>query len=185
VYHENTDFVAKNLTIRSTDPNDPNVVASTVINMEDSHQGPVITLSGHRNGICELAGLTITGGQVSISCCDASPTIRNCTIASNGPNAIEFWEDCEPPTIIDCTILGQVVKMNDPTLVAYWLLDETEGIVAYDRTGQHDGTLNGDPQWRPLEGQVAGALEFDGIDDYVSTEFVLDPAIGAFTVFAG
>jgi hypothetical protein len=31
---------------------------------------------------------------------------------------------------------------------------------------------------------VAGALQFDGIDDYVSTDFVLNPSLGEFTVFA-
>ena len=68
--------------------------------------------------------------------------------------------------------------------IAHWKLDETEGIVAHDSSGQHDGTLNGDPQWRPLEGQVGGALELDGIDDYIETGFVLSPADGPLSVFA-
>ncbi len=68
--------------------------------------------------------------------------------------------------------------------IAHWKLDETEGIVAHDSSGQYDGTLNGDPQWRPLEGRVAGALELDGIDDYIETDFVLNPADGEFSVFA-
>jgi len=71
-----------------------------------------------------------------------------------------------------------------PGAVAHWKLDETEGDIAQDSTGQHDGTLNGDPQWQPLEGQVAGALELDGKDDYVETGFVINPADGAFSIFA-
>jgi len=31
---------------------------------------------------------------------------------------------------------------------------------------------------------VAGALQFDGIDDHIITDFVLDPSLGAFSVFA-
>ena len=70
-------------------------------------------------------------------------------------------------------------------LVAYWKLDETEGLAAHDRAGAHEGTLHGDPLWHPTSGKVKGALEPDGIDDYVSTPFVLDPsAIGGFSVFA-
>jgi len=70
-------------------------------------------------------------------------------------------------------------------LVAYWKLDETEGLAAHDRAGAHEGTLHGDPLWHPTSGKVKGALELDGIDDYVSTPFVLDPsAIGGFSVFA-
>ena len=59
--------------------------------------------------------------------------------------------------------------------MAHWRLDETEGDIAQDSAGRHDGTLNGDPQWQPLGGQVAGALELDGIDDYVGSNFVLNP----------
>ena len=183
VYHENISFIDKNLTLRSTDPNDPNVVASTVIGIKGPYQGSVITLSGSRNEDCLLDGLTITGGEVGISCGDAYPTIRNCTIVSNGLNAIEFWEGCEPPTIIDCNILGQVAEVYPPTLVAYWQLDETEGTIAYDSIGESHGKLVGEPFWQPDGGVLAGALQFDGIDDYVNTDFFLNPRDGAFSVF--
>jgi hypothetical protein len=183
IYHENISFIDMNLTLRSKDPNDPNVVAATVINIEDLYQGPVITLSGSRNGGCLLYGLTITGGQVGISCCDASPTIKNCLVESNGPNAIEFWEGYEP-TIIDCTILGSIMECYGSDWVAHWKLDEAEGDTAIDSVAYYNGTLSGGPVWQPNDGIVDGALQFDGIDDYVSTDYVLDPADGAFSVFA-
>jgi len=69
-------------------------------------------------------------------------------------------------------------------LIAYWKLDETEGSIAYDIAGNNDGTLNGGPIWHPAGGKIKGALEFDGVDDYVITPFVLNPDIGAFSVFA-
>ncbi len=69
-------------------------------------------------------------------------------------------------------------------LVAYWKLDETEGSITYDSIGDNDGILNGGPLWQPAGGQIDGALAFDGTDDYVSTPFVLNPATGAFSVFA-
>jgi N-acetylneuraminic acid mutarotase len=75
-------------------------------------------------------------------------------------------------------------KILPPELVAYWKLDETEGGIAYELVGGKDGYLLGDPVWQPDSGQLAGALEFDGFDDYVETDFVLDPADGAFSVFA-
>jgi hypothetical protein len=71
-----------------------------------------------------------------------------------------------------------------PGLIAYWKLDEVEGIIAYDSAEYQDGYLIGDPVWRPAEGKRDGALEFDGIDDYIITDFVLDPADGPFSVFA-
>ncbi len=183
VYKGNINFNGKNLTVRSTNPNDPAVVAATVINCVG--QCPVVTLSRGQGAGCVLAGLTITGGTVGISCGDASPTIRNCTIGSNGPNAIEFWEGYAP-TIIDCTIIGKVAEVvrYDPTLVAYWKLDEVEGDIAYNSTSDNHGILSGNPTWKPDSGQVAGALEFDGIDDYITTDFVLNPMLGSFSAFA-
>jgi N-acetylneuraminic acid mutarotase len=73
-------------------------------------------------------------------------------------------------------------KMED--IVAHWALDETEGVVAHDSIGNNNGTLYGEPVWQPTGGKFAGALEFDGIDDYVETDFILDPSKGSFSVFA-
>jgi hypothetical protein len=70
-------------------------------------------------------------------------------------------------------------------VAAYWKLDETEGAVAYDSSGHyHDANVIGDPNWQPDGGMIEGALEFDGINDYVSTPFVLDPHTSSFSVFA-
>jgi len=63
-------------------------------------------------------------------------------------------------------------------------LDETEGNIAHDRFGRHDGTLIGGPVWQPTGGKLNGALQFDGTDDYVNAGCVLDPADGAFSAFA-
>jgi len=69
------------------------------------------------------------------------------------------------------------------SLLAYWKLDETEGTIAKDSVSDKDGTLNGNPVWQPDGGMAAGALQLDGVNDYVSTPFVLNPAAGAFSVF--
>lgn len=69
-------------------------------------------------------------------------------------------------------------------LLAHWQFDESEGGVAHDRCGEHDGIVHGDPEWAPDEGMVGGALHLDGLDDYVETPFVLSPADGPFSIFA-
>ena len=88
--------------------------------------------------------------------------------------------------IVDFMDLAVFAKywLKDFRMLAYWRLDETEGTIAHDRAGGHSGALHGDPTWQPEGGQVDGALEFDGIDDYVSTAFVLDPGDDLFSVFA-
>ena len=78
---------------------------------------------------------------------------------------------------------GQKFLPSD--LIAYWRFDETEGDIAYDSVGKHDGAIIGDPIWQPEGGMVDGALEFDGQDDYVTTGLVLDPStFGPISVFA-
>ena len=71
-----------------------------------------------------------------------------------------------------------------PELVAYWKLDEAEGDIAYNSISDNYGVLNGNPTWNPASGHVAGALQFDGIDDYISTDFVLNPSDSTFSIFA-
>ncbi|MHC4504069.1 MAG: LamG-like jellyroll fold domain-containing protein, partial [Planctomycetota bacterium] len=51
-------------------------------------------------------------------------------------------------------------------LVGHWKFDEGEGTVARDSSGRgNDGAVKGGA--RRVEGRIGGALEFDGIDDYV------------------
>jgi regulation of enolase protein 1 (concanavalin A-like superfamily) len=55
--------------------------------------------------------------------------------------------------------------INNTGLVGYWKFDEGIGATAYDSSGNgNDGTING-ASW--VEGRLGGALEFDGVDDYV------------------
>lgn len=74
--------------------------------------------------------------------------------------------------------------LKEMGLIAHWRLDETEGLVAHDSAGGHDGSLNGNPVWWPAGGRMAGAIELDGMADYVATPFILDPAAGRFSAFA-
>jgi hypothetical protein len=42
----------------------------------------------------------------------------------------------------------------------------------------------GNAVWEPDDGQVDGALQFDGMDVYINAPHILDPAEGVFSVFA-
>jgi hypothetical protein len=68
-------------------------------------------------------------------------------------------------------------------LLAHWKLNETQGEVAQDSAEIYNGTLQGGPAWKPTEGKIGGALRCDGVDDYLSTDFVLFPST-PFSVFA-
>lgn len=77
--------VGRAITIRSEDPSDPAVVASTIIDAEG--EGPAITLIFGERRDTIIEGLTITGGLNStgggIAMVGSDPTIRDCVITGN------------------------------------------------------------------------------------------------------
>jgi hypothetical protein len=179
-YLENLDFKGKSLTLRSADPNDPVIVATTVITGQGGT--PALTLSGQDRTRPLLAGLTIRSETVGVSCRNTLATIRNCVVQCPNGIAVEFWYG-RAPQLIDCTILGQVREGDDPSLVAYWKLDETEGATAHDSAANNDATVTGLPAWQPDGGAVGGALEFNG-STFLVSHLIPKPLEGPFTALA-
>ena len=112
---------------------------------------------------------------------------------------IEYWHtdepfyDIAPPPsgdgivdVQDLILLSEHLfeEIFPRELIGYWKLDEAEGNIAHNSIVDNHGIPSGNPTWQPDSGQVAGTLEFDGIDDYVETGFVLNPTDGTFSVFA-
>jgi hypothetical protein len=83
----------------------------------------------------------------------------------------------------DLVVLAEHL-FEEPGLIAYWKLDEAEGEIAHDTANGYDGALQGEPTWQPESGIVDGALQFDGVDDYIVTGSILNPARGPFSVIA-
>ena len=84
-YFENVNFNGRNITLTSTDPCSPDVVAATII--DGSQNGSVVTFNSGEDANCVLNGFTITNGNAEygggIYCEASSPTIANCTFSSN------------------------------------------------------------------------------------------------------
>jgi fructose-specific component phosphotransferase system IIB-like protein len=89
-YPENIQFNGKNITLRSTDPSDPSVVASTII-IDAGEKGPVVTFTGTETPACCLLGFTIRNGSADYGggICGGTrwrhtlATMRNNTITLN------------------------------------------------------------------------------------------------------
>ncbi len=111
------DFKGKAITVRSIDPNNPDIVAATIIDCEGTeltpHRGFYFYHAEDANSI--LAGLTITNGYTryggAIRCDEASPTITHCNITGNtvyyvsafdGGGGIYCW--LSSPIITNCNI---------------------------------------------------------------------------------
>ena len=112
--------------------------------------------------------MTASWGQDD-SLCDIGPT-------AFGDGVVDLQD-----VVVLAEYIGQDVV--DSTLVAHWALDETEGVVAYDSAGIGHGTVVRSPAWRPDDGQVNGAMEFNGTV-FVVTNFTLSPAEGPFSAVA-
>jgi hypothetical protein len=66
-------------------------------------------------------------------------------------------------------------------LVGWWKLDEKEGTQAADSSGNgHQATFQGNPQWQPTGGKLAGAIALDGTGAYleVADESAFDATAG-------
>ena len=97
--NRNIDFGGKSITVRSTNPNDPNIVAATIIDCQgcpcEPHRGFSFISGEGADSI--VSGLTVTNGygpdeEISyyemsvggaIYCCISSPTVTNCTFTGN------------------------------------------------------------------------------------------------------
>lgn len=181
VYEENVEFGETAMVISSRDPEDPAVVAATIIKGRPGN--PTVAFSGPKSSGCMLVGLTIQSDSVGISCRDAVPTIRSCMVESPSGIAVEFWHG-RTPEFVDCRFVGQIREGGDPGLIAYWKLDEAVGTIAHDSEGTKHAEVMGTLRWQPEEGIMGGTLEFGGFGNLATAEVIRDPSAGPVSVFA-
>ena len=81
-YLETIDFKGKAITVRSMEPNDPTVVAATIIDANDIGAA-VVTFDSDETTVSILEGVTVTGGLYGIVIDGCTPTIRRCVINDN------------------------------------------------------------------------------------------------------
>ena len=89
VGNRDLDLLGKVVTLQSSDPDDPDVVAETVIDCEGAEVDEHRAFQFHSNEGADavVAGFTILGGHASqggaIYCRASSPTVTNCTFRGN------------------------------------------------------------------------------------------------------
>ena len=125
-YNTNIDFYGKAITICSTDPQDPCVVAATIIDCQNKSRTRAFYLQFNEGPASLITGLSITNGNAdiisdsptyfdpnpslrmggAISCENASPTIKNCFLTANNAQAEGGAIYCynADPKISDCII---------------------------------------------------------------------------------
>jgi len=83
-----------------------------------------------------------------------------------------YWsmDEASGPLVYDKSGQGNDGMINDGgsgNPVSYWTFDEQTGSTAYDYISSNIGTLINSPTW-VSSGKIGGALQFDGVDDYVN-----------------
>jgi alpha-tubulin suppressor-like RCC1 family protein len=93
---QTVDFLEKAITLRSTDPQNPSIVAGTIIDGSNQNSDP-ITLDNNPGST--IAGFTITNShQSGLACTQSSVSIENCIIRNNQDTGI-----CLSDSIADIT----------------------------------------------------------------------------------
>jgi len=117
-YYENINFGGKNITLRSTDPTKPDIVADTII--DGAFSGSVVTFSGEESADCLLSGFTITNGSgnpvVGGGICGYGTlaTIEYNVISNNRVNPSWFPSSAFGGGLFDCdgTIQYNIISDN-------------------------------------------------------------------------
>jgi hypothetical protein len=126
-YYETVDFNGVACTVRSTDPNDWDVINATIINAncDVNNPGRVVTFENGEDANSILTGFTITGGYANgssspdycgggIYCYNASPTINRCIITDNkaGVYGGGMYNRYSSPTLTNCVFANNSAVGN-------------------------------------------------------------------------
>jgi hypothetical protein len=135
------------------------------------------TPTGHSAAIADFTNLRLSPFSPCIDAADNNslpPDTADLDIDQRTSEPIPLDLDGRPRVLDDPLTAGSgngpIVDMGAyelGSLLAHWRLDEAEGDTAEDSAGENDGLLHGDPEWQPAAGRRAGALLFDGQDDYI------------------
>ena len=109
VHYGDINFNGKNIRVFSMNPDDPNIVALTII--QGTGTGSVVTFSGSESQSCVLDGFTITDGNTTgdgggIRGNGTEATIANCVIANNHADGVGGGVSNCSGRIVGCTITG-------------------------------------------------------------------------------
>jgi len=116
-YNESINFKGKKLTVSSVNPDDPAIVAATLI----KGSGRTATFSSGEDANSILSGFTITGGTNGIYCTEATPTIIDCIITGNINAGIKLYSGGSPAINRCCVVAngGAGVEMHPRKAARY------------------------------------------------------------------
>jgi RHS repeat-associated protein len=132
-YEEDINFDGNSITVTSIDPNDPAVVAATIIDGVTT----AVTFNNGEDSCSVLTGFTITDGNRGIYCNAASPTISKCVITDNQTTSsgAGMFNDNASPTVTNCIFSwniansygGGVYNNNSSPAITNCIFNDNDG----------------------------------------------------------
>jgi len=139
---------------------------------------PSVSLTASPSSISLGGSSTLTWGSSNATSCTASASPADASWS--GAKALSGTQSVTPTQTITYTLTctnvsgstsqtATVTPSLSTTPIGWWKLDETSGSTASDASGGNNtGTLINGPTWST--GKAQGALNFDGVNDYVRVE---------------
>lgn len=168
IYYETFSMMGKAVTVRSLDPEDPAIVAATIVSRNGSES--VVSCTQNEGPGCVIAGLTLTGADYpgAIYCEFSGPTIYRCRLVQNSGAGIN--SDHANPTVTAC-----IFEENDAGMYNYLSSPSVEGCTfawSYGN-GMHNAASSPTVTGSIFEHNSAG-LGGGMYNDYDSSPLVVD-----------
>jgi len=135
-YFEYVNFLTKTITLKSTDPNNLDIVEETIIN----GYGEDYAVTFYNNEDSILSGFTIVNDYYGIWCESSSPAINNCIIENCSENGLYCRND-STVEVTYCRISGNksgVYCNNSDLIVNNCIIENSSGVIG----GGGDGIYN-------------------------------------------
>lgn len=95
-------------------------------------------------------------------------TLASVTPGDAGPYTVKVKNELGEATSQAAELVVESLGAITSGLVAYWNFDETQGTTLQDRSGHgNNGTLQNFTAVPGIAGQVGGAFDLDGVDDFI------------------
>ncbi len=115
-YYENINFMGKDITVRSTNPNSWGTVETTIIDGSGNPSSPTVQFAGGEGPNAILKGFTVEKGSSGIKCYCSHPTISNCIIEENSNCGIDYSSAPAPPPGL--TVKDNIIRYNAHGIMA-------------------------------------------------------------------
>jgi hypothetical protein len=139
------DFGGKAITVSSENPDDPAVVAATVINCQGS--GRAFYFHNGETSAAVVTGLTITNGYANyggaIYCDGGSPTISKCTFSGNSASldAGAIQNDYCAPVLTGCTFTGNNASWAGGAMCNFFSAPTVKSCIFFGNSGDEGGAI--------------------------------------------